>query len=241
MAIHQPRLGHYDEHTLTREELEAWIADAQVKAQRAMALIPEPVAVIEQNKTPGEKQCQWCPLRGNCRALASWVHEQVYEGFSAIETEPQTVKDTAGIDDTTLGILLKRADIIAAVTNEWRAEGLRRVRAGINVPGWKLVAGRKGARQWEDDEKAEEIMKAARIKVDDMYSKKLITAPQAEKKLAKSKPKIWAKLVDLITQKDGSPALAEESDSRPALVIATADQFQDETDFADLMGGIDVE
>ena len=37
-----------------------------------------------------------------------------------------------------------------------------------------MVGGKKGARSWSDEGAAEGIMKAARIKSDDMYSKKLI-------------------------------------------------------------------
>ena len=101
------------------------------------------------------------------------------------------------------------------------------------------MPGKKGARKWSDEEKAEEQMKASRIKSDDMYNKKLITYPAAEKAL-KKKPKVWAKLVALMTQSDGAPSIAPEDDPRPTLVIAEADQFADLTgaddDYSDLLG-----
>ncbi len=44
-------------------------------------------------------------------------------------------------------------------------------------------------------------------------------------------PRQWPKLQGLITQPDGKPSVAPESDKRPALVIAaTADDFADETE-----------
>jgi hypothetical protein len=78
-------------------------------------------------------------------------------------------------------------------------------------------------------------MKGARLKQDEMYTKKLITFPQAEKKLKKSKPKVWTKLERLLTQKAGAPAVAPETDKRPALVIAQEDQFGDESDMSGLV------
>jgi hypothetical protein len=78
-------------------------------------------------------------------------------------------------------------------------------------------------------------MQAARIKKADMYSMKLLTFPAAEKAFKKSKPKVWAKLERLLTQKAGAPAMAKESDKRPALVVAEAEQFADETDVGALV------
>ncbi len=95
--------------------------------------------------------------------------------------------------------------------------------------------GKKGNRQFSSEAEAEKIMKAARMKSDEMYSKKLITLPVAEKLLKKPKPKVWAKLFALLTQKDGAPAMAKENDKRPALVIAKAEQFADVTDISDLI------
>ena len=78
-------------------------------------------------------------------------------------------------------------------------------------------------------------MKGARLKQDEMYTKKLLTFPAAEKAFKKPKPKIWAKLAALMTQAAGAPAMAEESDKRPALVLDSSAQFKDETDISDLI------
>jgi len=57
-----------------------------------------------------------------------------------------------------------------------------------------------------------------------MYNKKLISPTQAEK-LLKPTPRRWAKVIDQITQNDGKPSVAPESDKRPAL--SRADDFAD--------------
>ena len=226
VAVHQPRLNHYDEHTLTREELEEWMIAARKSAGAAMGLIGMKPSAIEANKTPGEKQCQWCPLKGTCIPLAEWTHKQVFDSFKNLEEE-STVTVPTSISDETLGKLVTRADIIESACKEWRAEGKRRLESGIKIPGWKLVQGRAGKREWSSESKAKDIMTAARIKSDVMYTKKLVTLPAAEKLFQKKKPKVWTKLLTLLTQKAGAPAMAEATDTRPALVVADEAQFQD--------------
>lgn len=238
VAIHQPRLYHYDEFTLTRAELEEFIAHAKVQAAASNALVGADLAAIEAAKTAGNKQCQWCPIKGKCRTLATHIHEQVYADFVSLGDECELPREAAELDDALLGRLMESADLIASTVSQWRAEGLRRVQAGMHVPGWKLVQGKKGRRGWSDEDDAKKVMKGARIKDAEMYTKKLITAPAAEKVLSKTKPKVWTKLKALITQADGKPSLAPESDGRPALTISSSEAFSDTTvddDMSDLL------
>lgn len=253
VAIHQPRLHHYDEHTLSVDELRVWMLCAQKQAQFAVSLIGESPEEIELHKTAGEKQCMWCPFarddrRGQplCKTQALWVHETVYEGFTNLQTEPTTMKDTTTVTGEELGKILQRADAIGKWLKAIRAEATRRAQAiPGSVPGWKMVQGKMGNRKFSSDAEAEKIMKAARIKSDDMYTRKLLTFPAAEKAFAKGKPKVWTRLKALLTQAEGAPGIAPESDARPALVVADADSFGDVTgvtidasgeDFSDLLG-----
>lgn len=97
---------------------------------------------------------------------------------------------------------------------------------GHEVPGYKLVEGRKGNRAWTDAEEAEKLMKAMRLKTDVMYDFTLISPTTAEKVL-KETPRRWNKLQALIGRKDPQPHVAPVSDKRPAIVVTpTADDFQ---------------
>lgn len=234
VAIHQPRLNHYDEHTLTRGEILAFIAHAKDRAADTMAVLEhadDPHAV-EQAKTPGEKQCQWCPIKGSCAALAKWAHEQVYEDFVALDHEPEAVRDPVKMTDEVLAAVWHRRDTINGWLNEIQAEAKRRLEAGMDLPGLKLVQGRAGPRKWVDEAAAEDQMKTSRLKQDEMYSMKLISPTQAEKLLKKQKPRVWKKLQELYEQAEGAPAVAPASDKRPPLKVATEDQFADESDDA---------
>ena len=72
------------------------------------------------------------------------------------------------------------------------------------------------------------MTKGGRLKADEAYEKKPISPSKAEK-LLKDRPKIWSKIAPLITQDNGKPSVAPESDPRPAIQIASAVE-----DFADL-------
>ena len=101
--------------------------------------------------------------------------------------------------------------------------------SGSEVPGYKLVAGKKGNRQWSDAKLAEETLKMMRLKESEMYDFKLISPTTADKlaKIGTIGIRQWPKLQELITQKTGSPHVAPVTDSRPALMAKpVADEFE---------------
>lgn len=71
-----------------------------------------------------------------------------------------------------------------------------------------------------------------RVKHDQMYDYSVISPTSAEK-LAKAEvigKRQWPKVQALITQSEGRPSVAPESDKRPALVMsAVANDFEDVT------------
>jgi acetyl-CoA carboxylase alpha subunit len=94
------------------------------------------------------------------------------------------------------------------------------------------VQGRKGARQWADAKAAEDVLKAMRVKAEDMYEMKLISPTTAEKlhKAGVIGPRQWPRVQELIVQNEGKPHVAPESDSRPALVVTpVVEEFADLT------------
>lgn len=108
----------------------------------------------------------------------------------------------------------------------------RAIENGEKIPGMKVVEGGHGARTWSDDDDAEKMLKSFRLKQQDMYVSKLISAPQAEK-LAKEgiiKEKQYAKLEDLIRVPPAKLVLVSEDDPRPEYQIKPpADDLPDLT------------
>jgi hypothetical protein len=193
---------------------------------------------------PSEKACKFCRAKATCPKLRDEVASTVNtlgatpatpDEFAEIETA--TTEALKHADEAWLSAALSKVDLIEDWCKAIRAETERRLLAGAPVPGYKLVQGKRGARQWTDAKVAEETLKTMRVKLEDMYDFKLISPTTADK-LAKAGtigPRQWPKLQGLITQSEGKPHVAPVSDSRPALVVTpVADDFTDVTTADDL-------
>lgn len=221
LAIHQPRLDHLSEWVVSVEDLRKFGDEAKRAAKMCLvnieAYAQNPHVALDLN--PGPKQCRWCKAKATCPALRG----EVMDAFSAV---PEPESPTVTEDD--LSTSMVKVDLIEQWCKAVRAETERRLLAGTPVPGYKLVQGKRGARQWADPVEAEAALKAIRLKVEEMYDLKLISPTTAEK-LAKAKtigPRQWPRLQELITQPEGRPSVAPESDKRPALAItAVSDDF----------------
>lgn len=227
LVIVQPRNGGVKEHDLWVDELTAWARDL---AAPACTRVLESVAAFDPaHLKPGEKQCKFCPAKATCPALRNEVAETTFEfvpatpeEFAAITLEEMLTPYAHDPADW-LASALSKVDLIEDWCKSIREEAHRRLAEGRDLPGFKLVAGKRGARAWTDAKAAEELLrKQFRLTVEQAYDLKLISPTSAEK-LAKSGdlgPKQWAKVQELIHQPDGKPHVAPVSDSRPALAIA---------------------
>jgi len=212
MMIVQPRLNASPEWTIPVPQLDNFMAEVQFSAELTRQ--------ADAPLVPSAKGCQWCRAKATCPAITN----KIMDDFDAV------VPETA--DERDLARVMANADMIEKWVKAVRAEVERRLLAGEPVHGYKLVQGKKGNRQWADPDAAEETLKSMRIKHDQMYDYKL-ASPTSIEKLAKAGdvgPRQWAKIQDLITQSEGQPSVAPESDKRPALVTsATASDFDDVT------------
>lgn len=245
MAIHQPRLGAVSEWAQTVEELEEFGADVLLAAQMTAA---QDAALY-----PTDKGCKFCKAKADCPALVAKVQEAVGADFDDLttwdrDTTKRALTDHQTTPDDKLASSMQVLDLIEGWIKAVRAEVESRLLAGVSVAGYKLVQGKKGNRAWSSPEEAEKQLKAMRLKVEEMYELSLISPTAAEKLAPKFDktgkpvppkegapapligPRQWPKLKALITQSDGRPSVAPETDPRPALVMsAVASDFDDVT------------
>lgn len=231
MVIHQPRLAAVSEAVMSVEDL----LDFAEQVREAAEFTRHENAPL----TPSASACKFCRAKGTCPALAESVQEAVGAEFENLTefnremTEAALKKRPEGLDAEALGLALKAVDLVEIWAKAVRAEAESRLLAGQAVPGFKLVQGRKGARAWSDKDQAEQLLKTFRLKVEEMYDLSLISPTTAEK-LVKAEvigPRQWTKAQSLITQPEGKPSVAPESDKRPALVMsAVASDFEDVTE-----------
>lgn len=229
--IHQPRLGHVSEEVISVGDLLKWGEEASAAALSARIALERKKNGDEQLPdafSPSDKACRWCKAKATCPALATKVQDDVGADFDDLTKE--VVHQPAAMVEVDLAKAMRATDLIEDWIKAVRAEVERRLLAGTDVPGFKLVEGRRGARAWTDEQAAEDLLrKQFRLTIEEAYNLKLISPTQAEKVLKES-PKRWAKAQALIAQSTGKPSVAPASDKRPALVVTpTADDFGDIT------------
>lgn len=228
LIIEQPRVNEKpSEWDCTVEELEAW-GNSTARSAVVTVLNAERLREMELNVweetflRPGEEQCQFCRAKATCPALRNEVATTVSSSEPATPdefAELEPVKPDADDSPDWIAACLTRVDLIEDWCKAIRAEAERRLLEGKEVPGYKVVTGKRGNRAWGNAKEAEETMKSMRLKLEEMYDLKLISPTTAEK-LAKAGaigPRQWPKLQALITQADGKPHVAPVSDPRPAL------------------------
>jgi len=208
MLIVQPSMNSVSEWVQTVDELEAF--RERVKTAMTLAMSPSPTPI------PGTKQCRWCAKKAVCKAL----NDDVFEAVDA--TDVSTKETSHLVTDEQLAEAMARIETIEAWTKAVRAEVERRLLAGQNVEGWKLVQGKKGNRMWVSKPDAEELFKQFRIPDSAIYEQVFISPTSAEK-LVKEKvlgPRQWEKVQELITQTEGKPSVAQATDKRPAIEVS---------------------
>ena len=231
MLIHQPRLNHVSEWVIPVDQLMAFAKTASFAAgQCDLARSLDGEDALSGLLTPGEKQCRFCKAKATCPALRAEVAEVVGGSAAATLDEftdftPEPVDMQTG--DNYLPIAMSKVGMVEDWCKAVRAEVERRLLAGQNVDGYKLVEGKRGARKWGSEADVENLFKSFRLRQDEMYDFSLISPTKAEK-LFKQNPKRWAKVQDLITQNTGKPSVAPATDKRsPLTVQSVADDFRD--------------
>jgi len=231
LTIFQPRTvpANVSQWIITRDELDRWVndelkpaVDAAIEARRQHQTNNGRVEGALFN--PGAVQCRFCRARGNCpiQALAcmSAVTGKPVAGDVLVNIafgEPKYIADYYG-----------KLELVEQWVKAVKERALSMLQSGQELPGYKLVAGRKGARAWSDPDAAEQMLKTFKVKLEDRYTFKVISPTQAEKlfKAGTIGERQWPKLQSLITQSEGAPTIAPASDPRPALEPAKP-EFKD--------------
>ncbi len=210
-----------DGGSLDTEDLMTWAnevaAPAARKALMIRSMVGERALKMEDFKVT-EKGCQWCKAAAVCPARVAHVEEAIGMDFQAIENLTELTSDVPLIGIEHLATKFEALEIIEDWIKAVRARIEFELLAGEKIPGVKLVAGKKGNRQWASDDEAEAMLKKFRVKQDEMYSFKLL-GPKPILEMMKSRPRNLKHIEALVVQPDGKPHVALESDKRPALEI----------------------
>lgn len=231
-VIHQPRItAKPKEWDCSIDELRAFakLAEAAVKGVRYAKT--QPIEKIEKFLVTGD-HCTFCRGAARCPKILGDVTQAAFGRRVATADDFEDLTATVEVPRgaALLGALYPMLDLIETFASAVRASAESELLAGVAIPGLKLVQGKRGNRKWTSDAEAEAAMKKMKLRQDEMYSFKLISPPAAEKVL-KENPRRWGTLQKLITQADGKPHVAPESDSRPVYTprVASDEDFADVT------------
>lgn len=211
-GIVQPRRRHDDgsvrTEELTAEELTAF--GASVRAARKLVDDPDAPLVLGDH-------CTWCDARTSCPAQIRAAQEQAQVDFmEPWDGTPLPVPE----DLPSLGQLMGYVPALEALCKRARQLAHEALARGEAVPGYKLVRGKQGNRQWKAD--PEEIARAASVlgMPDQMWEPRRIRSPAQIEKLGKEwKALLKANEADWVERPPGRVAMAPEGDPRPAVEV----------------------
>lgn len=238
LVICQPRAGEGKpkEWVIPIADLLAFGTSVKVLAERIMT------ATTELPLVPSEKACRFCKVRALCPALTKKVQNAMTEGFSKLLDPVKQVQAAAKVEspedpNVALGRLMSLADLAEIWLKAVRAAVEMALLAGNEVPGFKLVAGKRGNRKWDDEKEVEDLMKGRfRMTIDEMYDLSVKSPTTMEKGFKKKHPRYWGVLEAHITQKEGVPSVAPVGDKRPAYVKEKPEEgFEKVDDGSDLI------
>ena len=225
LVIHQPRKNHFPEWSCTLGELLEFEDEVVLKSSIAWNIIQVKKRTGDVNivhLSPG-LHCKngFCRARAECPAIAGSIVAATADGFENLDEG----------DALTLTDKMQMIPMVEDWCKAVRAKVESELFLGHDVPGYKLVQGKKGNRRWTDNEIVEELMKSMRIKHEYIYDYKLVSPTSIEKYVKEEhiKPKQWEKLQEVIVQSEGVPSVAPVTDKRPALLVAE-ETFEDVDD-----------
>lgn len=197
LVIIQPRNGGVSEWTLTKREL----------LERAEAMKPKVALTVVENPpyVPTEEGCRYCPAAGVCKALQG-------EALALAQREFTTVDALVDhISPADLATILAKADLIEAAVKAAREHAIKLLSLGQEVPGYKLVEGRKN-RVWRDEDRAIATLRTLGYNEEEFAPRRVLSPAQVEKMLKDKKV-----MEGLIETPAGKATLAPLTDKRPAL------------------------
>ncbi len=214
ISIVQPRAFHPDGPIRSELISVFGLSDWLDKLFSAMRSSQETDAPLQ----PG-RHCKFCRAASICPGIQSKALAVAGADFAG--TSITVPPDPASFSPERLSWVLSSADVLRNWLAAVETRAFAEISQGRDIPGWKLVP-RRPTRKWGDDDVAGDALLAAGLSSDEIYIKKIITPPAAEKLLGKEKK---AAVSHLIMAESSGLALVPTSDKRQAVLGNAAADF----------------
>lgn len=198
MHIYQPRINNVSADTITAADLLEW-------AEKTVRPIAQKAAKGKGGYCAGP-HCRFCPHAGRCRELTKTCTEFVETHDLRVAVPVLAPHEVADV--------LRMLPLISLWAKRVNAQAMDTLLGGGAIPGYKVVEGKQGNRQWLDELKVAEALQAAGYKPEDITETKLLSPAAMDKAIGKKRA---AELLDaLIYRTSGVPTIVPETDKRPA-------------------------
>jgi|GEM_PF-3871159 len=195
--------------------------------------IVQPAIKNANSKNPtfqaSEEACRWCTASGTCKyqaELALNVARQEFKTFDAtqVNTYEQEMTDPFKLSNTDISKALQLLKFLETWITNVRVHAHGLLLKGIPIDDFKLVEGRV-TRKWKDESVMKDVLrKEFRMKVGDIFTKKLKSPPQVLKIIDKKKHEKLTSYIDYIK---GNPTIAPESSPKKAILVNAAHDFEE--------------
>lgn len=209
-------------------------------------------ACDEENRVlnPSHSACQFCDAAGVCTARAKSKFDPIVD-FDDESAPLLKITDFKALTSEQITFICTNGKAIKKLCDDVAAAEFKRLQAGGEPNGMKLVEGNLGNRAWVDEKAAETFLKG-QLSADERYQpRKLVTAPQALKVMKckvdelSTVAKVKLGLADeetmkksktecLIHRPTGNPQMVPITDKREAIEFKPPeDMFEESPDTGD--------
>jgi len=196
MTIYQPRLDSVTNYIIPVADLLEW-AESVVKPRAKLAF-------KGQGDFVAGDHCNFCKVKGTCRAVAEYNLELAKFEFAAAHQ----------LTDLEISDILSRAEQFKSWLKGVEDQALHdAVNKGRKVPGYKVVMGKSNRKYSSEDKVAAALLSIGYTESDIYKPKALLGLQDLEGKTGKDE---FAKFVaPLLIKPQGQPTLAPLTDERP--------------------------
>lgn len=216
LTIHQPRLDHIDTWTIGREDLLAWAESVLRPAAQQACKDNAPLRA--------GSWCMFCKVKATCAVRAGAVFETVVGEFEDLEeAASKTFAPRQLLNNDEIAAVLNALPNISKWCKDVEAHAMLELQQGRPVGDFKLVEGRSSRGWGLPEADMVKVWAEQGLKEDDLYVKKLMTMPAAEKLIGKKHP-LWT-TERVVSKPPGKPTMVPGADPRPPMVLDGSLEF----------------
>lgn len=218
LTIAQPAVDNFNSWEASTRDLERMGAEVKDTIARTMD--------GEVEFVPTEDNCRWCPSKAICPAHHEMAQGAARDDFREHPDSELAAMAGTDIEDMDWGERLLLVPLLRQWCKAVESETRGMLLQGEDVPGFKVVEGRKGNRSWVDANRASDLLASYGARDDQIYTSPTIITPAQSESLLRELDeddrdvvKEWGKELFECWQTGaaGPPTVVPESDSRKAL------------------------